>query len=158
MHTYRTYRGFTLIELLVVIAIIGLLSTVVLASLEAAREKARDARRLSDMKQLQLAFELFYDDNGQYPDDPVSTRVVNLNTSGRDITPYINPIPTDPEHTGSNGYRYRHSDTNGQQSYTLLVRLEANNDNWCSVNRAPGHTSWNGISSDGGGSNYPPCF
>jgi len=54
-------RGFTLIELLVVIAIIGILSSVVLASLNSARQKGRDARRISDVKQVQLALELFYD-------------------------------------------------------------------------------------------------
>ena len=61
-------RGFTLIELLVVIAIIGVLSTVILASLNAARAKARDAKRLSDMHQLQAALEVYASDNGgNYP-------------------------------------------------------------------------------------------
>lgn len=51
--------GFTLIELLVVISIISLLSSVVLASLSSVRAKARDARRKSDLKQLQLAMNLY---------------------------------------------------------------------------------------------------
>ncbi|MAG12320.1 hypothetical protein CL630_00725 [bacterium] len=60
--------GFTLIELLVVIAIIGILSAVVLASLNSARQKSRDAKRVADLKQLQLALELYYDDNSSvYP-------------------------------------------------------------------------------------------
>jgi prepilin-type N-terminal cleavage/methylation domain-containing protein len=60
-------KGFTLIELLVVIAIIGLISSVVLASLNTARIKGRDARRISDIKQLQIALEFYYDKNGYYP-------------------------------------------------------------------------------------------
>jgi len=59
--------GFTLIELLVVIAIIGILSSVVLASLSTARQKSRDAKRISDVGQMQLALELYYDGNQQYP-------------------------------------------------------------------------------------------
>ena len=61
-------RGFTLIELLVVVAIIGLLSSVVLASLNTARTKTRDVKRLSDMRQTQVALELYYDSFGRYPD------------------------------------------------------------------------------------------
>ncbi len=59
--------GFTLIELLVVIAIIGILSSVVLASLNTARAKARDTKRIADFRQIQTALELFYDSYGQYP-------------------------------------------------------------------------------------------
>lgn len=48
----RHDRGFTLIELLVVIAVIGLLSSVILASLNNARKKGRDTRRIEDLRQL----------------------------------------------------------------------------------------------------------
>ncbi len=59
-------RGFTLIELLVVISIIGILSSVVLASLNSARAKARDARRMSDLNSIQIALEMYYLDYGTY--------------------------------------------------------------------------------------------
>jgi len=67
MRTVPASRGFTLIELLVVIAIIGLLSSVVLASLNTARSKARDAQRRSDFEQIVLALNLYYDSYGHYP-------------------------------------------------------------------------------------------
>ncbi|OGF19044.1 hypothetical protein A3G56_01530 [Candidatus Falkowbacteria bacterium RIFCSPLOWO2_12_FULL_45_10] len=53
-----TQKGFTLIELLVVIAIIGLLSTMAVVSLNSARGKARDAKRVSDVKQLSNVIEM----------------------------------------------------------------------------------------------------
>ena len=66
--TIRRREGFTLIELLVVIAIIGVLASTVLASLNAARTKARDARRLADLKQITLDLEFYLDASGQkYP-------------------------------------------------------------------------------------------
>ena len=68
MTYYKNKAGFTLIELLVVIAIISLLSSVVMASLNSARSKARDARRISDIKQLQLALGFYYDKYGSYID------------------------------------------------------------------------------------------
>ncbi len=60
-------RGFTLIELLVVIAIIGILASVVLASLNSARAKAHDARVVSDFEQLGKALQLYYSDYGTVP-------------------------------------------------------------------------------------------
>ncbi len=66
-------KGFTLIELLVVIAIIGILSSVVLASLSTARQKSRDAKRVSDIGQVQLALELYFDANQTYPSTSPNT-------------------------------------------------------------------------------------
>lgn len=63
----KSQKGFTLIELLVVVAIIGLLSSVVLASLNTARAKARDAVRMSDMREIQKAVVMYYNDTEHYP-------------------------------------------------------------------------------------------
>ena len=59
-------RGFTLIELLVVIAIIGILASVVLASLNSARDKGEDAAIKSNLNNARAQAALFYDDNGDY--------------------------------------------------------------------------------------------
>jgi len=89
-------RGFTLIELLVVIAIIGILSSIVLASLNSARQKGRDARRLSDVKELQLALELYYDAHSAYP--------ATLSTAALVTPGYISSIPTDPSNQAAYSY------------------------------------------------------
>ncbi len=64
---HKKNKGFTLIELLVVIAILGLLATIVAVSLTSARSRARDSRRVSDIRQIELALELYYAANEQYP-------------------------------------------------------------------------------------------
>lgn len=61
--TNKFKRGFTLIELLVVIAIIGILSSVVLASLNTARGKGANAAVKSNLNNMRAAAELFYDGN-----------------------------------------------------------------------------------------------
>ena len=81
----RNARGFTLIELLVVIAIIGILSSIVLASLNTARQKSRDARRIADVKQIQLALELFFDSNSTYP-----------SSTAQLVPTFISVLPKDP--------------------------------------------------------------
>ena len=64
-------KGFTLIELLVVISIIGLLSSIVLASLQSAKQKANAASVVEGMNQLKNAFELYKTDTGHYPNEGV---------------------------------------------------------------------------------------
>ena len=59
-------KGFTLIELLVVVAIIGLLASIVLVSVNSARAKARDVKRMSDLHNVQLALEMYYDKYNTY--------------------------------------------------------------------------------------------
>lgn len=64
---YAGERGFTLIELLVVISIIGLLSSIVLTSVNSARAKARDARKQADFRAISTALQLFFDKTGGMP-------------------------------------------------------------------------------------------
>ncbi len=75
-------RGFTLIELLVVIAIIGILSSVVLASLNTARNKGADAAIKSNLANARAQAEIFYDTNGQtYDAGTAATDVCNTAAS-----------------------------------------------------------------------------
>lgn len=107
-------RGFTLIELMVVIAIIGMLSSVVIASLNSARIKARNVARNSEVEQLRSAFGLGADSNGNLPSSGGGYACVSSNcyegwspyvaNSGVDAVtaPFIKK-PTDPT-GGTRGY------------------------------------------------------
>jgi len=76
-------KGFTIIELLVVISIIGLLSTISVVSLNGARIKSRDAKRVSDVDNIKKAIELYYDDKGEYP---VALSPISLGTTNTLVT------------------------------------------------------------------------
>jgi len=100
-------KGFTLIELLVVIAIIGVLASIIIASLNNSRKKARDTRRLTDIKQIQLALELYFDANSSaYPvstaictGTPLTTAVENRGLQDLVIKGFIPQIARDPNST-----------------------------------------------------------
>lgn len=111
-------RGFTLIELLVVIAIIGLLSSIVLAALTAARNKGYDAQRVSNLKSMQNSLELYYDDNHAYPAGAggygagtwssqcaIGTQVASPNSMIPGLVPkYSTQMPVDPQMDTTNNY------------------------------------------------------
>ncbi|MHB1316741.1 MAG: type II secretion system protein [Minisyncoccota bacterium] len=126
-----TNKGFTLIELLVVIAIIGMLSSVVLGSLNRSRIKARDAVRASDMVQIRNALILYYDKYGCLPRTAGSaclgtgsysesnsggwdyssqgnfmTFLKNENILPREIVDPINNMTGDGSPSGTYSYRY----------------------------------------------------
>ena len=119
-----------MIELLVVIAIIGLLASIVLASLTSARAKSRDANRLATMEQLRNALELYATaNNGSYPSTgnnwwgacPGFASHALTGASGYipNLAPaYISSLPIDPSGMCStgNGYIYNSNGTD----YMLL--------------------------------------
>lgn len=67
MFKNKKQSGFTLLELLVVIGIIGLLASILVVNLTGARRRARDTKRVADVRSLQTANEDYYGKNGKYP-------------------------------------------------------------------------------------------
>ena len=109
--------GFTLLELLVVVAVIGILASVILVGVAAFRGRARDSRRISDLRQLQNALELCFTRNGEYPAslaDLTSATVCNVG---------VTQIPVDPSDESTYGY-CRNA---GNNRYVLGSVLEENN-------------------------------
>ena len=134
--------GFTLIELLVVIAIIGLLSSVVLASLNTARAKARDAKRMSDLREMRTALELYYDEHQKYPIHTswMFSNASSWNTLASDLSQYMQTLPVDPRNTSTTGpwvngdYVYAYVSDAGGTKYDLVAQFEEpSNPNRCAV-------------------------
>lgn len=126
-------RGFTLIELLVVIAIIGILSSVVLSSLNTARSKGYDAERVSNMREVEKALEVYAaDHNGKYPIKsgsnwngtcaawvvlPQNGAIPGLVAGG-----YIPELPIDPEvNTTANTCCYLYNSSSDGSDYKYLM-------------------------------------
>lgn len=140
--------GFTLIELLVVIAIIGLLASIVMASLNSARSRARDAKRIGDLKQIATALELFANDNnGTYP----ATCPWSSWLCWPTFIPsqYIAAVPKDPVNldlgacaTQQNCHIYEYCNTGS--GYVLVVNLE----------NPPQQTLGNNANCNSGGPNW----
>jgi len=112
-------KGFTLIELLVVIAIIGLLASIIIINLNNARKKARDAKRLAEIREIITALDMYYTDNESWPSrtadsccdgwdqgpcDGDNTFIAGLVTGN-----YMSKVPVDPVRgSGTNCYGYNY--------------------------------------------------
>jgi len=119
--------GFTLIELLVVIAIIGILTAIVTANFTTAKSKARDAKRVSDLAQIQLALEQAFDKCSMYPDDSSgrlleATNVCNIGGTNYPVSYFITKVPKED---ATDSYYYYTPD--GNLDYVLRAKLENNN-------------------------------
>lgn len=139
---WKKRSGFTLLELLIVIAIIGLLASIMMMSVARARAKARDAKRLGDMEQLQRLLELYADDHqrfapNEYPpsgsdlcsvSEPGNPNLCYWASTGGWIPAligqgYTTVLPQDPRGFPEyQPYKYLHSEKYG---YILSFKLEA---------------------------------
>jgi len=133
-------KGFTLVELLVVIAIIGLLATVAVVALGSARAKARDAKRIADVRNIQSALEQYYSDLGGYPLETNTTLGASTDnsicsTSGISgactgttymglIPAYPIPAPTGANDCTTAGPDDRYCYTGTATSYNITFSLE----------------------------------
>lgn len=94
-------RGFTLIELLVVVAIIGILASIIMVNLSGARGKARDSKRIADIKSIQLALANYYNDYGFYPYSVYTSGGTAGNPSLGLSPSYLSVVPFDPGVSGA---------------------------------------------------------
>lgn len=112
-------KGFTLVELLIVVAIIAILTGMLTVNLADARERARDAQRKADLKQIQNAFELYKND--QNPQAyPTTENWKTALTAGN----FMKKIPTDPTHDQVASWPDISYTRNDVLDYDLVVCLE----------------------------------
>jgi len=133
-------KAFTLIELLVVISIIGILATLVAANLNSARSRARDAERKSDIKNIETALRIYYNDKGSYPanDGTYHMKACDPGTNSCGwggewniaTIIYMQTLPEDPL-SPTQDYRYTMGsvgDPSDTDSYILQACLENKSD------------------------------
>lgn len=130
-HSRNRKRGFTLIELLVVISIISLLSSIIMTNLTTTRSKARDARRITEFRQIKTALELYYSKYDRYPAGSGTEcggwdgdgSLGNGQFIGALQTEGLMPAVGDP--SGGN-CKYQYIQRNSGTGYQLLITTENN--------------------------------
>lgn len=121
MKNTKNKKGFTLIELMVSIAIIGILTAIITTNFTSSKAKSRDAKRVSDLAQIQLALSLYFDRCNSYPPGIItSSKAQNCLATFGD---FIQVIPTD----SGTSYTYVHNTSLGVTTdYVLRATLETN--------------------------------
>ena len=122
-------NGFTLIELIVVIAILGILATIGLTSFQTSQMKSRDAKRKSDLEQVQRALEAYMNDYGNYP--AANAGEINRFSWGGEMkdakdTLYMKELPKDSR--GDPEYCYLTAAAAPYTYYKLYAKLENSQD------------------------------
>lgn len=132
----KKIKGFTLVELLIVIAIIGVLSALLMANFIGVRQRARDAQRKANVRQIQSALELYRSDQSRYPKSdgleyPNTCNIpspLKVGTDPNTVT-YMSNIPCDPNGVNYqyNSGKYYYYSLDGS-IYTLAACLENTGD------------------------------
>ena len=140
-------RSFTLIELLVVIAIIGILASMIIVNVSAARARGRDSKRQSDVQTIQMAMEMYYEVKGSYPSCSYSpdkscaaSSSINAGANARykadwneletALQPYLSKLPRDPINNAAGAiYCWNENNcygitTTATNTYIVYTRME----------------------------------
>ncbi len=128
-------KAFTLIELLVVISIISILVVLAVIALNNTRSRARDAKRVADVKQMQTALELYFNENNSYPsveEFTIGGALISSSTNSILMT----EIPSAPSVVDGNceSHQYEYRPLNDQSSYEILFCTGGNVLNFLSGN------------------------
>ncbi len=112
-------KGFTLIELLIIMIIMGVLASLIAGNFVTSLKKGKDARRKTDLEQIQRALEMYYEDKKTYPLTAgvvFGSQLVDA-VSGKI---YMVKVPNDP--VSGKTYQYVYNDT--AKAYKLFACLE----------------------------------
>ena len=104
--------------MMIVIAIIGILTAIVVESTSASRAKARDTRRISDIKDIQLGLAVYYDVNRDYP--TAATNNIGILSTTLVAQGFLQSLPVDP----MGGVSYEYLSAAGTKTYCLGATLE----------------------------------
>lgn len=116
----RIKSGFTLIELLIVIAIIGILASIVLVSLNKARQKGQTAKDMASLDSINTALQGYYAAGGNFPTGCWQTAPAGVASANwiPGVTDVTGPLPT--EHRQLGGYSGFIFCSDGGENYKLI--------------------------------------
>ena len=119
-------KGFTIIELAVVIVIIVVLGSIFSATLNIQRAKARDTKRMADLKIICKALELHYNDHDNYPEEEEWVSIEIAEEFANRISPYVSAVPRDPLYPqeDSDGYLYSYQYISSAEGRAFKVHAE----------------------------------